>query len=532
MFAYKSNPRNVITLEGVIVEQVNYYKCSNPDCELHKQAFNPSPTISYSQRRYGVDVLRYIANEFLLFNQKVDAIYDRIHKEYSIEISESTIRRICEDVLIVKAEMIDKRTLEMVKRNGKVLLALDGQDPGMSGLSIWMFTDCITNRVLATVKAGSMDHRKLNQIVSEILQKYEVELIGVVSDKQGMIVKWHDTYYPDVPHQYCQFHFLQNLWSHLNLYDNRVFMGLKKVIKGLYIMHPDKDDRAYVEGMGYVELKTIFKEMVDDLSMMLKVRTKKFKLLRGLWLYEKLEEYVKGLNDALADLDDSSRITKLLIKTYNKLREGLSLYSEGYLNTLLLFEEFGKVRGILGDPNTSKSEKERLLKEEFEWLYELGSSTGLATPPSELRSFLARSNSSFQQILGEWYRLYSSYSGGLLNYYEFKVDDPSKWRTNTGQEHAFSLQKQMLYDRSAKKDVSSGIVSYGELFLRLIHSERAELESDIVNEYHEVEIKHLREALQRNKSIISGRWRLRNKDYLGYLKIITEYILSNEKNKI
>ncbi|MHA1897476.1 MAG: hypothetical protein ACTSU2_08805, partial [Promethearchaeota archaeon] len=59
-----------------------------------------------------------------------------------------------------------------------------------------------------------------------------------------------------------------------------------------------------------------------------------------------------------------------------------------------------------------------------------------------------------------------------------------------------------------------------------------ELESDIVNEYHEVEIKHLREALQRNKSIISGRWRLRNKDYLGYLKIITEYILSNEKNKI
>lgn len=377
-----------------------------------------------------------------------------------------------------------------------------------------------------------MDHRKLNQIVSEILQKYEVELIGVVSDKQGMIVKWHDTYYPDVPHQYCQFHFLQNLWSHLNLYDNRVFMGLKKVIKGLYIMHPDKDDRAYVEGMGYVELKTIFKEMVDDLSMMLKVRTKKFKLLRGLWLYEKLEEYVKGLNDALADLDDSSRITKLLIKTYNKLREGLSLYSEGYLNTLLLFEEFGKVRGILGDPNTSKSEKERLLKEEFEWLYELGSSTGLATPPSELRSFLARSNSSFQQILGEWYRLYSSYSGGLLNYYEFKVDDPSKWRTNTGQEHAFSLQKQMLYDRSAKKDVSSGIVSYGELFLRLIHSERAELESDIVNEYHEVEIKHLREALQRNKSIISGRWRLRNKDYLGYLKIITEYILSNEKNKI
>ena len=487
MFAYKSNPRNVITLEGVIVEQVNYYKCSNPDCELHKQAFNPSPTISYSQRRYGVDVLRYIANEFLLFNQKVDAIYDRIHKEYSIEISESTIRRICEDVLIVKAEMIDKRTPEMVKRNGKVLLALDGQDPGMSGLSIWMFTDYITNRVLATVKAGSMDHRKLNQIVSEILQKYEVELMGVVSDKQGMIV---------------------------NLYDNRVFMGLKKVIKGLYIMHPDKDDRAYVEGMGYVELKTIFKEMVDDLSMMLKVRTKKFKLLRGLWLYEKLEEYVKGLNDVLADLDDSSRITKLLIKTYNKLREGLSLYSEGYLNTLLLFEEFGKVRGILGDPNTSKSEKEGLLKEEFEWLYELGSSTGLATPPSELRSFLARSNSSFQQILGEWYRLYSSYSGGLLSYYDFKLDEPSKWCS--------SLQKQMLYDRSAKKDVSSGIVSYGELFLRLIHSERAELESDIVNEYHEVEIKHLREELQRNKSIISARWRLRNKDYFAYLRIITE----------
>ncbi|MHA1394403.1 MAG: hypothetical protein ACTSRZ_12930, partial [Promethearchaeota archaeon] len=35
-FAYKSNPRNVITLEGVIIENVHYYKCSNPDCELHQ----------------------------------------------------------------------------------------------------------------------------------------------------------------------------------------------------------------------------------------------------------------------------------------------------------------------------------------------------------------------------------------------------------------------------------------------------------------------------------------------------------------
>ncbi|MHA1342049.1 MAG: hypothetical protein ACTSRZ_19520, partial [Promethearchaeota archaeon] len=142
---------------------------------------------------------------------------------------------------------------------------------------------------------------------------------------------------------------------------------------------------------------------------------------------------------------------------------------------------------------------------------------------------IARSNSSFQQILGEWYRLYSSYIGGILNYFNFKVDEPSKWRTNTGQEQTFSLQKQMLYDRSAKKDVSSGIVSYGELFLRLIHSEKEELESDIVKEYHEVEIKHLREALQRNKSIISSGWRLRNKEYLVYLRIITEYIIEDQK---
>ncbi|MHA1341769.1 MAG: hypothetical protein ACTSRZ_18170, partial [Promethearchaeota archaeon] len=68
-----------------------------------------------------------------------------------------------------------------------------------------------------------------------------------------------------------------------------------------------------------------------------------------------------------------------------------------------------------------------------------------------------------------------------------------------------------------------------ELFLRLIHSEKEELESDIVKEYHEVEIKHLREALQRNKSIISSGWRLRNKDYLGYLRIITEYIIEVQK---
>ena len=79
-----------------------------------------------------------------------------ITKKYQLKISQDTVRRICDDILKLKSLKIDEKTLEIVKRQGYILLGFDGQDPGGDAPSIWCFMDLISNRVLATYKFNSL----------------------------------------------------------------------------------------------------------------------------------------------------------------------------------------------------------------------------------------------------------------------------------------------------------------------------------------------------------------------------------------
>ena len=67
-FAYPDDGKMVRTLEGIVYQIVNYFKCSNPDCKLHKIPFNPSPRIDYSNRHFGADVFKFVSEEFLCYD--------------------------------------------------------------------------------------------------------------------------------------------------------------------------------------------------------------------------------------------------------------------------------------------------------------------------------------------------------------------------------------------------------------------------------------------------------------------------------
>ncbi|KKN04722.1 hypothetical protein LCGC14_1094550 [marine sediment metagenome] len=93
--------------------------------------------------------------------------------------------------------------MEIIKKQGYILLGFDGQDLGWDAPSIWCFMDLISNRVLATYKFDKLDYKLLRHTIEKIREFYDVKIIGRVSDKQTLITKCHDTFYPEIPHQYC-----------------------------------------------------------------------------------------------------------------------------------------------------------------------------------------------------------------------------------------------------------------------------------------------------------------------------------------
>ncbi len=526
-YQYSDNGKLVHTLEGDVYQVTNYYSCTYKDCKMSKIVFNPSPRFDYGSRHFGADVFRLISREFLLYDSKPSQILKRLKYEHRLDISGETVQRIYEDVLKLKSLKIDERTKEIVQRQGFILLGLDGQDPGGDAPSIWCFMDLMSNRILATRKFDSLDYKKLRETIEEIEQLYGVKIIGWVSDKQSVITKCHDEYYSDIPHQYCQFHFLRNTWRHLAALDSRVYLPLKKAINALYIHSASPNAKVYFENVGKVSIREAFENTDKDLQMMLKVNNKTLKELRGTWLYETVEKYANDMNAVKITLDPTYRFTKIMDKTISSLKKPLEKLKPYYEDVKLLFDRFQEIRTMFGDESLSRDAK----MENLGLMYDGILAAVLARDPTtnweECKSFLPSKKRSTEEIMGEWCRLWRSYLPGLFQYFNF----PKAVKTNMDLEKAFGVEKQAIYSRVAKANVWRMVATRGEDYLRIKHCELEELASDIVLQYSESVVKQLRAELSAAIKEITAMGRARSKRYEQFDVDVIKYYQQNKKKK-
>ncbi|MBD3340613.1 MAG: hypothetical protein GF353_16010 [Candidatus Lokiarchaeota archaeon] len=518
-FLYPDNGKVVHTLKGDVYQVVNLYTCTDEACAMSEVAFNPSPRFDYSGRHFGADVFSMIAEEFLIFDQKSDQIYKRLAFKHRLSISPDTVRRMCDDVLTLKSLKIDEKTVEIIQKQGFILLALDGQDPGGAVPSIWCFIDLISNRVLATRKFDSLDHETLRDTIEELKDLYGVEIVGWVSDKQNLIIKCHDTFYPEIPHQYCQYHFLRNLWNHLAKLDSKVYLPLKKAVNGLYIHSASKSAKVNFENVGKVSVREAFENTDDDLQAMIRVRNKTFKELRGIWLYETLDEYVGKMEKAAQELDPSFRFTKIMTRTIFSLQEALDEVKKNYEDACLMQEHFQEIRETLGDSETSRREKEERLGYINDMILMEAKQRDPSFQEEDCKAFLPSKNRTTVEVMGEWHRLWKSYLPGLFVYYGFS----KPVRTNMELERLFSKQKQAIFNRAAKSNVCRVVSTRGEDYLRIKYCDPEELQSDIIAEYSDEVVRELRAQLVAEIKDITERLVSRSRGYKKFDIDIKKY---------
>jgi hypothetical protein len=372
-FAHPDAGKLIECLDEDIYQIVDLYQCTNPDCEFHYIYFNPITRFDYSSRSYGADVFQYIANQFLPpCNLKPIQILHQLNKFHPhLSISESTIRRITDDILKLKSFQIDQTTMEIIQSQGFILLGMDGQDPGGNAPGVWNFMELISNRILATTKFESLDYEQLHNFIDELQKHFKVPIIGWVTDKQNVISKCHDEYYKEIPHQYCQYHFQNHLWSHLECFDSKLFMPLKKTLSGLYIHIASSTQLVEFEGIGLRSVRTVFKKMDEDFQTMIRARNKTFKSLRGKWLYETLKDYVNRAEISMQSMNQTHRLTKIMRRTIDEIQMQLETLQGIYDDVLLLESSFQRIRTIFNDETHVWQERQRLLDEIFTDIYQL-----------------------------------------------------------------------------------------------------------------------------------------------------------------
>ncbi|QEE14369.1 hypothetical protein DSAG12_04330 [Promethearchaeum syntrophicum] len=516
---YADNGKIVHSLAGDINQITIYYHCINPNCKMHDIVFNPQSRFEFEGFYYGKDVVQKVAFYALKKHFKAAYILDVLQTEYKLKISESTIRRMINVVTVVKSEAIDQKTLEIIKKQKVILMGLDGEDPLVEGPGLWLFVDLISNRLLSTVYLESATADILHDEIEKIISLYSVKISGFISDKQNNITSCISKYYPKIPHQYCGYHFMNNIWNHLELLDGKLHKRLSQVIQNSYFLNTGPNSPIYIEEHGKIAPKTVFSPIIADLKKMKRFRNKKFEQLRGIKFFEHLDDYTAQMFEIMSQVPQNYRIHKIYRREGEKWTESLSSLYSLYSDCNELFEIFKEIYSGYFAKNVSSSEIEDNMATLFVNLEQKLLETDQNFVKTNLRAYLPRSSSTYLEIMGEWLRLWESYRNGLFSYRKFE----KPILTNNTLEQAFGRQKSHFYSRSAKKQVGRLILTEGDYHLRFVFCRDEELESDIWEEASNLNWRLLKSMHDGRKKVLSENWLKKTLKFLGISKVQAQF---------
>ncbi|MBD3230272.1 MAG: hypothetical protein GF329_18990 [Candidatus Lokiarchaeota archaeon] len=449
------------------------------------------------------------------FHDNYSSISDRLKEYYKLQISSNTVKSVIETFLVANSQDAEEKTLERIKESGGIYLMLDGQRPNNGESSLWVFTDTITNRIVHMEYLSKASWDILVPILKQIEEKYGVPIDAVISDKQANIVKAVREGLPGVPHQFCHFHFIKNLHRPIKTLDSHLHQELSSLINHLYICNIPAHVSTFIHNKTKQDIREWVKPIVDDLHYFTRNRSRDFDIFAGYNSYQNLEFYLKMLDILIESTRKIRRLHSILQKTKNYLKEALKRYKPLYNRIKTLIPLFNDIRSILagdGDEKGELKKKAEVWKLKIISLYEKISGSKLSQD-IKYKSLLI--NSTLEEVLMEWVRLYNSHKSGIFKFKRVK----NLPRSIFALEQLFSVESQHFRAVSGKSQVGNLIrTKGGEFCLVLRNYEPDKIKRTLINcdlETIRIGIKHFRMRPRKQ----SESWYYKNNNDLNVLQL-------------
>lgn len=462
---YNDGGKRVVTLKGPIWIVTNYYKCTDPNCHLHK-TFPAAHETTLKHKHFGFDVWEKVIQHHFKHHLNYSLISEIMWDDWSVSINKGTVRSICEYFEVAGARHADEKVLEQVRRNGKIILSLDGAQPKADEPLLWAFSDRLTKNIIYTQYLKTAPADKLCSIYEKIEKTYQVPIEGVISDKQKNIVNSVKIFKPEIPHVFCQFHFLGHIAEPIAAKDTYLLKSLRSKVKkfSLVASHKRNPEQQKITHKSPVSL--IFAPLVEEIKCAIATCGDRFKIFPGIEAYRNLTYILEKLK-SFSVLDLPEKVQKsgqnLQNSIQNLLEEFLVLYSD----TIDLQKDFQDLRSIFKHRNwhgktiqkrvnswTSKLQK-RLMRREME------------ERPDELHWEQASYHMPKESAWQQWVRLVASYESGLYHSY----NNPELEPTNTPKEQIFSRSKYHFRALLGRKDIAQAFSVHGAHYSKIMDFE-------------------------------------------------------------
>jgi hypothetical protein len=214
--------------ENVYVTSRGRY-CSHHPAITYLSAEAASLSLPHST--YGLDVLVRIGYQRDYKRMPYSQIQEALPAH--IRVSERHLSNLYREYLslLACAERLDVDKLKSAAaKYGGLILSVDGLEPEGGQPQLWVVREVLTGTLLAAGWLPRIDETTLMEFLAPV-KALDLPWLATVSDKQSALIKAVNATWPDLPHQYCQAHYLSNAVTPLYEADEHVKTQLRKQVR-------------------------------------------------------------------------------------------------------------------------------------------------------------------------------------------------------------------------------------------------------------------------------------------------------------
>lgn len=232
--------RRLHTLDGPVELLCRLDHCPDRNCPGHTKTKSPELEASIAPPRWAIgwDVFCWIGQRRFSRHRSVTEIRTDLREDYEIVLSDDAIAQYIQRYqILIAARQQDPASLRQHYDSAdRLVLSIDGLQPEKGHETLYVVRELTGKRVWfaeALLSATADEVRRLIAKAKEWAADLGKPVALWITDRQDAFVTSIAAEFPDVPHRYCDNHFLRDVAKPVSEADSHAKVQMRRKVRGL-----------------------------------------------------------------------------------------------------------------------------------------------------------------------------------------------------------------------------------------------------------------------------------------------------------